>query len=62
MLPTRNPVEERAWIQPMPHPPAGNRGVKTVALNGEPLPGSLVPADRLEHRDPVGIVPGSAHD
>ena len=42
----------------MPHPPAGNRGAKTVTLNGEPLHDNLVPADRLEQDDPVGIVPG----
>jgi hypothetical protein len=38
------------------------RGVKTGTLNGEPLPDSLIPADRLEQDEPVGIVPGSAHD
>ncbi len=34
------------------------RGVETIALNGEPLPDNLVPADRLQDRNRVDVVLG----
>jgi len=34
------------------------RGVKTIALNGEPLPNNLVPADRLRDRNQVEVLMG----
>lgn len=34
------------------------RGVKTLTLNGEPLPDNLVPADRLEDQNRVEVVLG----
>jgi cellobiose phosphorylase len=40
------------------NPDGACRGVKSIKLNGELLPGSLVPADRLKDNNQVEVILG----